>query len=195
MAKFHTQSIRKAWRFGLLVLVGMLVPALAADAYIITATGTAERVGEGLYAGWYKYTWASFDLTKDYVFTADGGAGQPVGERYAPIDMAGASLSGKIDVIDGIVDAILEDTGTTIPALLAALNDISVADILAGVIEGTITVRRAIAAILSGVALKADGGGSTEIDFRNYADSLDRIRMIVNEAGDRSAVTLDFSDM
>ncbi len=46
--------------------------------------------------GWYKYEWSSFDLDKDYVARADGGAGQPAGERYAPIDMAGASLSGEI---------------------------------------------------------------------------------------------------
>ena len=82
--------------------------------------------------GWYKYSWASFDLTKDYVARADGGAGQPDGERYAPIDMAGAALSGKvdaletkIDTIDGIVDEILIDTGTTIPGTITtAQNDL-----------------------------------------------------------------------
>ena len=36
----------------------------------------------------------------------------------------------KIDTIDANVDAVLVDTGTTIPAQITALNDISVADIL-----------------------------------------------------------------
>jgi len=114
------------------------------------------------------------------VARADGGAGQPTGERYAPIDMDGASLSGKIDAAN---------------AAIGVLNDISVADILAGVVEGTLTVQQALAVILSALAHKADGGGSTEIAFRNEADSVDRIKMIVNDAGDRSASTFNFSDL
>ena len=39
----------------------------------------------------------------------------------------------KIDTIDGIVDAILVDTGTTIPAQITALNDLSAADVNAQV--------------------------------------------------------------
>jgi ribosomal protein L12E/L44/L45/RPP1/RPP2 len=35
----------------------------------------------------------------------------------------------KIDTVDAIVDAILVDTDTTIPALIAALNDLSSADV------------------------------------------------------------------
>jgi len=41
-----------------------------------------------------------------------------------------AATEAKQDIIDTNVDAILVDTGTTIPALIAALNDISVADLL-----------------------------------------------------------------
>lgn len=40
------------------------------------------------------------------------------------------TTDAAIAVVDGNVDAILVDTGTTLPATLAALNDISVADIL-----------------------------------------------------------------
>lgn len=42
----------------------------------------------------------------------------------------GTTLDGKLNTIDGIVDSILVDTGTTIPAQIAALNNISVSDIL-----------------------------------------------------------------
>jgi len=40
---------------------------------------------------------------------------------------------GKLDTVDSIVDAILVDTGTAIPALIAALNDLSAAQINAEV--------------------------------------------------------------
>ena len=53
----------------------------------------------------------------------------------AEIGAAGAGLTAlatqaSVNTIDGIVDDILVDTATTIPALIAALNDPSVADIL-----------------------------------------------------------------
>ena len=41
-----------------------------------------------------------------------------------------AATEAKIDIIDTNVDAVLVDTGTTIPAQITALNDISVADVL-----------------------------------------------------------------
>ena len=41
----------------------------------------------------------------------------------------------KIDTIDGNVDSILTDTGTTLPASIAALNDLSAADVNAEVVD------------------------------------------------------------
>jgi len=48
-----------AWtgRVGLLVLVGVLVPALSAEAGVISATGSAEWIDQGDWSGWYKYTY------------------------------------------------------------------------------------------------------------------------------------------
>ena len=48
------------------------------------------------------------------------------------VAIADAALATAADLatVDGIVDAILVDTGTTLPATLSALNDISVNDIL-----------------------------------------------------------------
>lgn len=40
-----------------------------------------------------------------------------------------ASIEGKVDIIDTNVDAILVDTGTTLPAAIAALNDLAASDI------------------------------------------------------------------
>lgn len=45
------------------------------------------------------------------------------------------ALKALIDTIDGIVDAILVDTGTTIPALIAALENISTAEVNAEVVD------------------------------------------------------------
>lgn len=42
----------------------------------------------------------------------------------------GTTIPGTIATVDSNVDAILVDTGTTIPASISALNDVSVADVL-----------------------------------------------------------------
>jgi len=49
----------------------------------------------------------------------------------AELDSAVAPLAtqASVDTVDGIVDAILLDTGTTIPAQITGLNDVSTADI------------------------------------------------------------------
>ena len=45
----------------------------------------------------------------------------------------------SVDTIDGIVDAILVDTGATIPGLIAALNDLSAAQVNAEVVDALAT--------------------------------------------------------
>lgn len=76
-------------------------------------------------------------------------------------------------------------------ALIAALNDLSVADILGGTIEGAITLSQVLQVLLAFTSGLANGGGTPTINFRNLADTKDRIRMSVNAAGDRLTVTLD----
>ena len=41
----------------------------------------------------------------------------------------GDTNEGKLDTIDAVVDAVLVDTGTTIPGLIAALNNLAAADV------------------------------------------------------------------
>ena len=95
----------------------------------------------------------------------------------------------KIDTIDGIVDAILVDTATTIPAQIAALNNISVANILAGVVEGTITIKQSFSLMLSVLTGKSSGGGTNTITFRDTADAKDRVVATVDANQDRTAIT------
>jgi hypothetical protein len=49
------------------------------------------------------------------------------------------TIDNEIAVIDGIVDSILEDTGTTIPAAIGALNDLSAAEVNAEVVDALAT--------------------------------------------------------
>lgn len=66
-------------------------------------------------------------------------------------------------------------------------------DILDEVVEGTLTMRQMLRIFLSKLAGEASGGGSTTINFRDNADSKNRISMTVDVNGNRSAVTLDGS--
>ena len=82
--------------------------------------------------------------------------------------------------------------GTT-NGLINGLNDITVADILAGVVEGTITlvqVQRLIMSVLAGLA---SGGDTTSIKFRDLADTKNRISETVDANGNRTSVTLDLT--
>lgn len=100
------------------------------------------------------------------------------------------------------IDAILVDTGeigaagiglTAITDAITALNDITVADIIAGIAEGSLDLQEMLRIMLAALAGKASGGGTTTIAFRDQADSKDRISATVDSDGNRSAVTVDGS--
>lgn len=59
---------------------------------------------------------ADINWTDDCLqYSTDGEGGSPIGTAMSD------SLEDKVDTVDGIVDAILVDTGTTLPATLAAV--------------------------------------------------------------------------
>jgi len=99
----------------------------------------------------------------------------------------------KIDTVDANVDSILLDTDTTIPAQIAALNDISVANIIAGITDGALDLQEMMRIILAFCACKSSGGGTATIKFRDYGDAKDRITATVDITGNRTAITLDGS--
>jgi hypothetical protein len=66
----------------------------------------------------------------------------------------------------------------------------SVMDLAAGVETGW-TLRQAMRIVLSAMAGKASGLGTTTAVFRDMADSKDRISATVDTSGNRSAVTRD----
>ena len=113
--------------------------------------------------------------------TATGFSTHSAADVKTAIEAAGSSLA-----------LILEDTGTTIPSLIAALNNVAVSDILAGVVEGTITVKQALQATIAFAAGLASGGGTATLKFRDQADTKDRITMTVDANGNRTVVTTSF---
>ena len=82
--------------------------------------------------------------------------------------------------------------GTT-DGKIDALNNITVADILAGVVEGSITLVQIQRLILSVLAGLASGGDTTSIKFRDLADTKNRVTETVDANGNRTSVTLDLT--
>ena len=72
-------------------------------------------------------------------------------------------------------------------------NELSASDIFTGIIEGTLTFEQLQRILLARAAGKADGGGTTSINFRDQADTKDRITMTVDAVGDRTGVMVDGS--
>ena len=143
--------------------------------------------------------------------TLDTGEMNGANVKVACIDAAGAEwddlfiniqtaanqlddVATLVTLVDTVVDAILKDTGTDGVVLKAAgLNADAVDEILDEVIEGSTTLRQAIAVMLAALAGKSSGGGTTAIKFRDVADSKNRISATVDSGGNRTAITIDGS--
>jgi hypothetical protein len=96
-------------------------------------------------------------------------------------------VEDKVDIVDGIADAILDDTGTTGVLLsTSALGSIFDDE----VIVGTYTFSDLLKIMAAALAGKATGGGTTSVTFRGVDDASDVIVATVDANGNRSAVTL-----
>lgn len=106
-----------------------------------------------------------------------------------------ANLATVAGYLDTEIAAILEDTGTTIPALIAALNDLSANDILdaSNGVETGVTLRQATRLVLAAVAGKLSGAATNTIVIRDVNDTVSRITATVDSDGNRSAVTHNVS--
>jgi len=99
---------------------------------------------------------------------------------------------GRLDLI---IDAINEDTGTTLIAAISALpsaTDAATA-VLAGIIEGSVTMQAALRLTLAALVGKVSGAPDGPIVFRDTGDTTDRITAVVDENGNRTDVDLDAS--
>lgn len=112
--------------------------------------------------------------------TAEGFSTHSAADVKTAIEQAGSSIA-----------QILEDTGTTLPASIAALNDISVADIIAGIADGTYDLQEMLRIMFAALAGKSAGGGTGTITYRDAADAKNRISATVDSNNDRTAIALD----
>jgi hypothetical protein len=136
-----------------------------------------------------------------------------------PGSPAANSINQRIKAIDELTEgsgsgdlaAILADTGElqtdwvnggrldllldacALEATVAALNNISVADIIAGIADGSYDLQEMMRIIFSACCLKSAGGGTPTITMRDSGDAKDRISATVDAAGNRTAITLDGS--
>lgn len=129
----------------------------------------------------------------------------PTSSKLVKVTLSAAEMNGDniLLVASDAVGAEWKDVILTIPTsvnnlddlatLLAALNNVSVAQILAGTIEGSYDLQETLKLILSVSAGKSSGGGTTTVTFRDTADAINRIVATVDENGNRSAVTLNAS--
>lgn len=112
----------------------------------------------------------------------------------ADVDTLLSRLSGsRAEYLDNLSAGAVA-LASEMAAYFSALNDITVAQILDGVVEGSLTVKQTLRVVLSVLAGKSSGGGTTSIAFRDQADSKDRVSATVTAAGNRTAVTVDGDD-
>lgn len=95
----------------------------------------------------------------------------------------------KVVPSETINDYKADVSALALEATVAALNDISVSDILDGVIEGAYTLQDVLKIMAGVLAGKVSGGGSAQIVFRDLSDTLDRLTAVVDESGNRTTVT------
>jgi len=138
---------------------------LSDNSLVITDVAMSE-VGDGF----YKYSYAASDNAKNYIGRAYGGVSQPAGEKYVPCvsECAGTlqtiqtNTESIITYIDTEIASILEDTGMTIPALIASLNDLS-----------SIEIQNAITGILNIIDGKVDIGKINGVSVDGIGTELD----------------------
>jgi len=129
-------------------------------------------------------------LYKSTVYEQAGGSPVPASDLVVAFQYM-YILSDLEVVTDADVGAILVDTSTTIPSTLSALNDITVAEIIAGIADGTYDLQEMMRLIFAASCAKVSGGGTTTIVFRDGADSKNRITATVDANGNRTTTILD----
>ncbi len=98
------------------------------------------------------------------------------------------SSAGRVDISKLAGQTVTAAAGVTFPAVLASTTNIL--DLADGVETG-VTPRQALRLILSALAAKLSGGGTTTISIRDVGDTKDRIVATVDSNNNRTAVTLD----
>jgi hypothetical protein len=118
---------------------------------------------------------------------ADVREGTPVDATTGTLD-----LPAEADVLFGVEYDNSTKTGTAEAELTA--GEVATELLDTQDVESGMSVRESLRLILSALAGKVSGGGTTTITIRNTADSKNRIVATVDANGNRSAVTYDVTD-
>lgn len=103
------------------------------------------------------------------------------------------TVSDQIDSVSTHTAANVWEIATRTLSANTNLNDITVAEIIAGISDGTYDLQEMIRVMFAALGGKSDGGGTTTLHFRNGADSKNRITAVVDASGNRTTMTLDGS--
>lgn len=143
-------------------------------AYLSAYLGTAGYVDVG-------YTW--YDATNVAIGARVAAGITDVGGGRYETNAAAIPTTAKKVVWDSPVGGVTAtESDDDFP-----VNTLS----LANGVETGITLQQALRAILATLAGKASGGDTVTIKFRDPADTVDRVTMVVDSDGNRSSVTLD----
>jgi hypothetical protein len=116
-----------------------------------------------------------------------------IGSPTTTVGLSGTTVGTTTALGTGAVTAAAVATGAIDADALAAD---AVDKVLDEVVEtgGTITMRQVLMAVLAFVGGRTNGGGTATINFRNQANTVNRIQQTTVDAdGNRGGVTLDFS--
>lgn len=127
---------------------------------------------------------------------ASAANGFEAGKRYSVYIVAtvggvtGRDGIAEFDVLNATNDTIETGIGNILTALGLAPAAI-VSALQTSIVEGALTFVEAIRILLSSAALKTNGWPSGPVNFRDLADTKNRITGTVDADGNRTAVTLD----
>lgn len=118
-----------------------------------------------------------------------GSVGSVVGAVGSVTGNVGGNVTGSVgSVAAGGITASSIATGAIDADALAAD---AIDEIWDEIFEGTLTMRQGFRLFLSALAGKSTGGGTANPNFRDNADSKNRIAATVDASGNRTAITLD----
>jgi hypothetical protein len=137
----------------------------------------------------------------------DGAAMRGTDGAYTGTPPTKAEIRAEIDSSSTQLAAILADTGElqtnqgnwltatgfATGSDISNLHNVSVADLMGAVVEGTITLKQAMRVCLAVLAGKSSGGGTATLKFRDTQDLIDRVTATVTTVGNRTTVVLDVS--
>lgn len=166
----------------------------------LAITDTFSEIGS---TGVYEIDLTASELNHDQVLiklTSTNGADTMVLFQMYTNDIDDLATSSSISALNDIsaadvnaqCDTAISDAALATAASISALNDVSVADILAGVVEGSLTLQQVMRIMLAESAGLVSVSGST-VNFRDVADTKNRISSTCDANGQRTAIVLDGS--